>query len=71
MSIKRKHTIKEKLGIMDTVKHSDSKAGLFQELGVPEDTVHDRMKEEDKLQLSVNQIDDIIGSIEKKQDLVM
>jgi hypothetical protein len=55
MSTKRKtYTTKEKLGIMDTVKHSDLEAGLFQEFDVPEGTVHDWMKDEDKLQLFVN-----------------
>lgn len=39
---------------MDTVKHSDLEAGLFQEFDVPEGTVHDWMKDEDKLQLFVN-----------------
>jgi hypothetical protein len=56
---------------MDTVKHSESKASLFWEFGVPEGTVHGWMKEEDKLQLFVDQVDDKIGLDRKKPDLVM
>jgi hypothetical protein len=68
MSTKRKaYTIKEKLGIMDIVKHRDLKAGLFQEFGVPEGTVHEWMKVEDKLQLFVNQIDGRISVIQESQ----
>jgi hypothetical protein len=48
------------------VKRSNSKVSLFCEFGVPEGTVHGHMKEEDKLRLSVDQVDDKIGLDRKK-----
>lgn len=64
-------TINEKLGIIDKLKHGDSKASLFREFGVPEGTICSLMKEEDKLRLSIDQVDDKIGFDRKKSDVVM
>jgi hypothetical protein len=63
--------MKEKLGIIDRVKCSDLKASVFQEFGVSEGTVHGWMKEEDKLQLFVDQMGNKIRLDRKKQDTVM
>jgi hypothetical protein len=53
------------------VKRGYSKASLFREFGVPEGTIRGWMKEEDKLRLSVDQVDDKIGLDRKKLDVVI
>jgi hypothetical protein len=59
MSKKRKiYTRNENLGITDKLKCGDLKASLLQEFGVSEGTICDLMKEEDKLRLSVDKVDD-------------
>jgi hypothetical protein len=57
---------KEKLGIIDRVKHRNLKASIFQEFGVSEGTVHGWMKEGDKPRLFVDQVGDKIGLDRKK-----
>jgi hypothetical protein len=36
---RKKHIIKEKLGIIERVKHGDSEANLFWEFSIPEGTI--------------------------------
>jgi hypothetical protein len=72
MSTKSKiYPTKEKLGIIDRVKHSDLKASVFWEFGVSEGTVHGWMKEGDTLRIFIDQLGDKIGLDRKKPDVVM
>jgi hypothetical protein len=47
-------------------KFVESEASLFCEYGIPEGTVHGWMKEENKLSLFVDSIEDTVGQQNKK-----
>jgi hypothetical protein len=51
MSKRKNYKIIEKLKSIKRVKNADSKASLFHECGIPEQTIHDWMKEENYFHL--------------------